>query len=138
MQLVLSELREKPFEIVASIKNIKKMHQYQLEIAKADQKAEQAQNESVSDLSTAITENELSFLEQSEAFMKDILKLNKYELDKIEELDRIGFNKVLTKITLSLQGYESDYIDQLFEEDQDSKKENQNQPVKESSSTPTN
>lgn len=38
MKLSLPEIREESFEVKTSIKNIKKMHAYQLELAKSQEK----------------------------------------------------------------------------------------------------
>ncbi|MDN6039965.1 MAG: phage tail assembly chaperone, partial [Lactobacillus sp.] len=54
MKLSLPEIREESFEVKTSIKNIKKMHAYQLELAKSQEKLASVQDGTLEELTKAI------------------------------------------------------------------------------------
>ena len=53
MKLSLPEIREESFEVKTSIKNIKKMHAYQLELAKSQEKLASVQDGTLEELTKA-------------------------------------------------------------------------------------
>lgn len=120
MKLSLPEIREESFEVKTSIKNIKKMHAYQLELAKSQEKLASVQDGTLEELTKAIALDDMSVINNAEKFITEILGLNKKEVDKLEEFDRGQFMNLQSKLVLSLQGYDDDQIDTMFIEEVDS------------------
>ncbi|MCT0452355.1 phage tail assembly chaperone, partial [Lactococcus cremoris] len=120
MKLSLPEIREESFEVKTSIKNIKKMHAYQLELAKSQEKLASVQDVTLEELTKAIALDDMSVINNAEKFITEILGLNKKEVDKLEEFDRGQFMNLQSKLVLSLQGYDDDQIDTMFTEEVDS------------------
>ena len=119
MKLSLPEIREESFEVKTSIKNIKKMHAYQLELAKSQEKLASVQDGTLEELTKAIALDDMSVINNAEKFITEILGLNKKEVDKLEEFDRGQFMNLQSKLVLSLQGYDDDQIDTMFTEEVD-------------------
>lgn len=122
MKLSLPEIREESFEVKTSIKNIKKMHAYQLELAKSQEKLASVQDGTLEELTKAIALDDMSVINNAEKFITEILGLNKKEVDELEEFDRGQFMNLQSKLVLSLQGYDDDQIDTMFTEEVDSAK----------------
>ncbi|MDU0408400.1 hypothetical protein N42HA_01412 [Lactococcus lactis] len=122
MKLSLPEIREESFEVKTSIKNIKKMHAYQLELAKSQEKLASVQDGTLEELTKAIALDDMSVINNAEKFITEILGLNKKEVDKLQEFDRGQFMNLQSKLVLSLQGYDDDQIDTMFTEEVDSAK----------------
>ncbi len=136
MKLSLPEIREESFEVKTSIKNIKKMHAYQLELAKSQEKLASVQDGTLEELTKAIALDDMSGINNAEKFITEILGLNKKEVDKLEEFDRGQFMKLQSKLVLSLQGYNDEQIDTMFTEEVDSA-EKKVQALKNEKSTTT-
>lgn len=136
MKLSLPEIREESFEVKTSIKNIKKMHAYQLELAKSQEKLASVQDGTLEELTKAIALDDMSVINNAEKFITEILGLNKKEVDKLEEFDRRQFMNLQSKLVLSLQGYNDDQIDTMFTEEVDSA-EKKVQALKNEKSTTT-
>lgn len=136
MKLSLPEIREESFEVKTSIKNIKKMHSYQLELAKSQEKLASVQDGTLEELTKAIALDDMSVINNAEKFITEILGLNKKEVDKLEEFDRGQFMNLQSKLVLSLQGYDDDQIDTMFTEEVDSA-EKKVQALKNEKSTTT-
>lgn len=120
MKLSLPEIREESFEVKTAIKNIKKMHAYQLELAKSQEKLASVQDGTLEELTKAIALDDMSVINNAEKFITEILGLNKKEVDKLEEFDRGQFMNLQSKLVLSLQGYDDEQIDTMFTEEVDS------------------
>nr|DAV37864.1 MAG TPA: tail assembly chaperone protein [Caudoviricetes sp.] len=138
MKLSLPEIREESFEIKTSIKNIKKMHAYQLELAKSQEKLASVQDGTLEELTKAIALDDMSVINNAEKFITEILGLNKKEVDKLEEFDRGQFMNLQSKLVLSLQGYDDDQIDTMFTEEVDSAEKKVQALKNEKSTTITN
>ena len=136
MKLSLPEIREESFEVKTSIKNIKKMPAYQLELAKSQEKLASVQDGTLEELTKAIALDDMSVINNAEKFITEILGLNKKEVDKLEEFDRGQFMNLQSKLVLSLQGYDDDQIDTMFTEEVDSA-EKKVQALKNEKSTTT-
>ena len=136
MKLSLPEIREEEFEVKTSIKNIKKMHAYQLELAKSQEKLASVQDGTLEELTKAIALDDMSVINNAEKFITEILGLNKKEVDKLEEFDRGQFMNLQSKLVLSLQGYDDEQIDTMFTEEVDSA-EKKVQALKNEKSTTT-
>ncbi|OSP86959.1 hypothetical protein B9W73_08540 [Lactococcus lactis] len=138
MKLSLPEIREESFEVKTSIKNIKKMHAYQLELAKSQEKIASVQDGTLEELTKAIALDDMSVINNAEKFITEILGLNKKEVDKLEEFDRGQFMNLQSKLVLSLQGYDDDQIDTMFTEEVDSAEKKVQALKNEKSITTTN
>ena len=138
MKLSLPEIREESFEVKTSIKNIKKMHAYQLELAKSQEKLAAVQDGTLEELTKAIALDDMSVINNAEKFITEILGLNKKEVDKLEEFDRGQFMNLQSKLVLSLQGYDDDQIDTMFTEEVDSAEKKVQALKNEKSTTTTN
>ncbi|WP_282667836.1 phage tail assembly chaperone [Lactococcus cremoris] len=138
MKLSLPEIREELFEVKTSIKNIKKMHAYQLELAKSQEKLAAVQDGTLEELTKAIALDDMSVINNAEKFITEILGLNKKEVDKLEEFDRGQFMNLQSKLVLSLQGYDDDQIDTMFTEEVDSAEKKVQALKNEKSTTTTN
>lgn len=138
MKLSLPEIREESFEVKTSIKNIKKMHAYQLELAKSQEKLASVQDGTLEELTKAIALDDMSVINNAEKFITEILGLNKKEVDKLEEFDRGEFMNLQSKLVLSLQGYDDDQIDTMFTQEVDSAEKKVQALKNEKSTTTTN
>ena len=138
MKLSLPEIREESFEVKTSIKNIKKMHAYQLELAKSQEKLASVQDGTLEELTKAIALDDMSVINNAEKFITEILGLNKKEVDKLEEFNRGQFMNLQSKLVLSLQGYDDDQIDTMFTEEVDSAEKKVQALKNEKSTTTTN
>lgn len=138
MKLSLPEIREESFEVKTSIKNIKKMHAYQLELAKSQEKLALIQDGTLEELTKVIALDDMSAINNAEKFITEILGLNKKEVDKLEEFDRGQFMNLQSKLVLSLQGYDDDQIDTMFTEEVDSAEKKVQALKNEKSTTTTN
>lgn len=138
MKLSLPEIREESFEVKTSIKNIKKMHAYQLELAKSQEKLASVQDGTLEELTKAIALDDMSVINNAEKFITEILGLNKKEVDKLEEFDRGQFMNLQSKLVLSLQGYDDDQIDTMFNEEVNSAEKKVQALKNEKSTTTTN
>lgn len=138
MKLSLPEIREESFEVKTSIKNIKKMHAYQLELAKIQEKLASVQDGTLEELTKAIALDDMSVINNAEKFITEILGLNKKEVDKLEEFDRGQFMNLQSKLVLSLQGYNDEQIDTMFTEEVDSAEKKVQALKNEKSTTTTN
>ncbi|ADJ61057.1 phage tail assembly chaperone [Lactococcus cremoris] len=138
MKLSLPEIREESFEVKTSIKNIKKMHAYQLELAKSQEKLASVQDGTLEELTKAIALDDMSVINNAEKIITEILGLNKKEVDKLEEFDRGQFMNLQSKLVLSLQGYDDDQIDTMFTEEVDSAEKKVQALKNEKSTTTTN
>lgn len=138
MKLSLPEIREESFEVKTSIKNIKKMHAYQLELAKSQEKLASVQDGTLEELIKAIALDDMSVINNAEKFITEILGLNKKEVDKLEEFERGQFMNLQSKLVLSLQGYDDNQIDTMFTEEVDSAEKKVQALKNEKSTTTTN
>lgn len=138
MKLSLPEIREESFEVKTSIKNIKKMHAYQLELAKSQEKLASVQDGTLEELTKAIALDDMSVINNAEKFITEILGLNKKEVDKLQKFDRGQFMNLQSKLVLSLQGYDDDQIDTMFTEEVDSAEKKVQALKNEKSTTTTN
>ena len=138
MKLRIPELREDNFEVKTSVKNIKKMHDYQLKLVESSEKLEAAQDGSVHELTKAIAVDDMNFIESAEKFISDILGLTKNEIEKLEDFERIDFMNLQSKIVLALQGYEDTDINELLEGEVSASEKKAQPQKKEKSITTTN
>lgn len=139
MKLSLPEIREESFEVKTSIKNIKKMHAYQLGLAEHQEKLASAQDGTLDELTKAITIDDQFVINSAEKFISEVLCLNKKEIDKFEEeIERDQLMKLQSKLVLLLQGYDDEQIDTMFTEEVDSAEKKVQALKNEKSTTTTN
>lgn len=139
MKLSLPEIREESFEVKTSIKNIKKMHAYQLGLAEHQEKLASVQDGTLDELTKAITLDDQFVINTAEKFISEVLGLNKKEIDKFEEeIERDQLMKLQSKIVLLLQGYDDEQIDTMFTEEVDSAEKKVQALKNEKSTTTTN
>lgn len=139
MKLSLPEIREESFEVKTSIKNIKKMHAYQLGLAEHQEKLASAQDGTLDELTKAITLDDQFVINSAEKFISEVLGLNKKEIDKFEEeIERDQLMKLQSKLVLLLQGYDDEQIDTMFTEEVDSAEKKVQALKNEKSTTITN
>ncbi|AAK56813.1 tail protein [Lactococcus phage BK5-T] len=139
MKLSLPEIREESFEVKTSIKNIKKMHAYQLGLAEHQEKLASAQDGTLDELTKAIAFDDQFVINTAEKFISEVLGLNKKEIDKFEEeIERDQLMKLQSKLVLLLQGYNDDQIDTMFTEEVDSAEKKVQALKNEKSTTTTN
>lgn len=139
MKLSLPEIREESFEVKTSIKYIKKMHAYQLELAEHQEKLASAQDGTLEELTKAITLDDQFVINAAEKFVSEVLGLSKKEVDKMEEeIDRGQLMNLQSRLVLLLQGYNDDQIDTMFTEEVDSAEKKVQALKNEKSTTTTN
>ena len=129
MELLLPEIREEAFKIRTSVKNIKKMHAYQLDLVKSGEALEQAQDGSVQEFTKAITLDDANTIDKAEKFIVDILGLSKKEVEKLEDFERADFMNLQSKIVLTLQGYGDVDINNMFSEENEDAEKKEVAPV---------
>lgn len=139
MKLSLPEIREESFEVKTSIKNIKKMHAYQLGLAEHQEKLASAQDGTLDELTKAIALDDQFVINTAEKFISEVLGLNKKEIDKFEEeIERDQLMNLQSKLVLLLQGYDDEQIDTMFNEEVDSAEKKVQALKNEKSTTTTN
>ncbi|MCT1186438.1 hypothetical protein EFL96_09010 [Lactococcus lactis] len=139
MKLSLPEIREESFEVKTSIKNIKKMHAYQLGLAEHQEKLASAQDGTLDELTKAIALDDQFVINTAEKFISEVLGLNKKEIDKFEEeIEREQLMNLQSKLVLLLQGYDDEQIDTMFTEEVDSAEKKVQALKNEKSTTITN
>lgn len=138
MKLEIPEIRSAAFEIKTSIKNIKKMHAYQLELANGQEKIQASQDGTLQELTKAIALDDINTIENAERFISEILSLTDEEVGKLQELERKDFMDLQSKLVLLLQGYGETEINDMFKEEVDSAEKKVQALKKEKSTTTTN
>jgi hypothetical protein len=136
MKITIAALRKEAFEVSTSIKNIKKMYRYQLELAENDEISAKKQTADAGSLARANSENMMVYFEKSLNFVSELLGLSEEEIKKMDELDRSEFERLLQKLILILQGYGEDAIDRIFARVDSEKKDLPSESA--SDTTPTN
>lgn len=124
MKIEIPEIKKEAFEVRRSIKNIKKMHAFQLKVAEIVEEFD-GKELSFEEMAKAQVVGDSSRIEATEKFLKDILNLSEKEVEKLEELERDEFDLIQSRIVLALQGYTEEDIEKIFkvEDEEDPKKE---------------
>lgn len=124
MKIEIPEIKKEAFEVRRSIKNIKKMHAFQLKVAEIAEEFD-GKELSFEGMAKAQVVGDSSRIEATEKFLKDILSLSEKEVEKLEELERDEFDLIQSRIVLALQGYTEEDIEKIFkvEDEEDPKKE---------------
>ena len=103
MKISFKELRKTPFEVKASVKNLKKTYAVQLNLAKL----EDAMSE---DAPVASMEAVLGALDNVTDYIVNMLNLKPGEVEKFEDLSQEDVMNIAQRLTMRLMGMTEDEI----------------------------
>lgn len=112
MKISYKELRKTPFEVKASLKNLKKTYAIQLKLAKL----EDAMNE---DAPVESMESILGALDSVTEYIVDMLKLKPAEIEKLEDLSQDEVMTVAQRLNMRLMGMSEKEIEEALKPDED-------------------
>ena len=112
MKISYKELRKAPFEVKASLKNLKKTYAIQLKLAKL----EDAINE---DAPVASMEAILGSLDSVTEYVVDMLKLKPAEIVKLEDLSQEEVTALAQRISMRVMGMSEKEIEEALKPDED-------------------
>lgn len=101
--LTIPELAEKPFVIATTNRNMRRMQQYQLEIAKL--------SDTPDDDLTAQIEAGINIIDETLKFMRSILDLDDAQMEVLENLDYEETQKIAQRITGRMMGLSDEEIE---------------------------
>lgn len=138
MKISFKELRKTPFEVKASVKNLKKTYKIQLKLAKlqemfsedvsdkVDQEVEKTDEEQLKEeiaknqRNITKTEKAMEGLDSVTEYVVDMLKLKESEADKLEELSQEEVMAIAQRLNMRLMGMtEAEIEETLVESDED-------------------
>ncbi|MGL5301764.1 phage tail tube assembly chaperone [Weissella confusa] len=138
MKISFKELRKTPFEVKASVKNLKKTYKIQLKLAKlqemfsedvsdkVDQEVEKTDEEQLKEeiaknqRNITKTEKAMEGLDSVTEYVVDMLKLKESEADKLEELSQEEVMAIAQRLNMRLMGMtEAEIEETLAESDED-------------------
>ncbi|WP_270774122.1 phage tail tube assembly chaperone [Weissella confusa] len=138
MKISFKELRKTPFEVKASVKNLKKTYKIQLKLAKlqemfsedvsdkVDQEVEKTDEEQLKEeiaknqRNITKTEKAMEGLNSVTEYVVDMLKLKESEADKLEELSQEEVMAIAQRLNMRLMGMtEAEIEETLAESDED-------------------
>lgn len=138
MKISFKELRKTPFEVKASVKNLKKTYKIQLKLAKlqemfsedvsdkVDQEVEKTDEEQLKEeiaknqRNIIKTEKAMEGLDSVTEYVVDMLKLKESEADKLEELSQEEVMAIAQRLNMRLMGMtEAEIEETLAESDED-------------------
>ena len=137
MKIAFKELRKTPFEIKASIKNLKKTYKIQLKLAKlremfsedvldtVDQEVEKTEEEQLKEeiaenqRNITKTEKVMEGLDSIVEYVVDMLKLKESEADKLEELSQEDVMAIAQRLNMRLMGRSEAEVEQALNSDDD-------------------
>lgn len=137
MKIAFKELRKTPFEVKASVKNLKKTYKIQLKLAKlqemfsedvsdkVDQEVEKTEEEqrkeeiAESQRNITKTEKAMEGLDLVTEYVVDMLKLKESEADKLEELSQEEVMAIAQRLNMRLMGMTEDEIEKALTETDD-------------------
>lgn len=112
MKISFKELRKTPFEVKASVKNLKKTYAVQLKLATLeDSMQEDAPVESLQAV--------LGALENVTEYVVDMLKLKPAEIDTLEELSQEDVMAIAQRLNMRLMGMTEAEIEKALAESDD-------------------
>lgn len=103
-KIVIPELRKKAFEVHTSIRNMKRMFAYQLEVAKVSDGLDE--DDVVGQISAS-----LKGLDETLAFIRAILNLDDDTYEKLLDLDSEHVQKISEQITGHLLGLTDEQLE---------------------------
>ena len=137
MKISFKELRKTPFEVKASVKNLKKTYKIQLKLAKlqemfsedvsdkVDQEVEKTEEEqrkeeiAESQRNITKTEKAMEGLDLVTEYVVDMLKLKESEADKLEELSQEEVMAIAQRLNMRLMGMTEAEIEETLAESDD-------------------
>lgn len=137
MKIAFKELRKTPFEVKASVKNLKKTYKIQLKLAKlqeifsedvsdkVDQEVEKTEEEqrkeeiAESQRNITKTEKAMEGLDLVTEYVVDMLKLKESEADKLEELSQEDVMAIAQRLNMRLMGMTEAEIEEALAESDD-------------------
>ncbi|MBD1491618.1 hypothetical protein E0F22_06610 [Weissella confusa] len=112
MKISFKELRKAPFEVKASVKNLKKTYAIQLKMATLeDSMQEDARVESLQAV--------LGALDNLTEYVVDMLKLKPAEIDTLEELSQEDVMAIAQRLNMRLMGMSESEIEKALTESED-------------------
>ena len=112
MKISFKELRKTPFEVKASVKNLKKTYAVQLKLATLeDSMQEDAPVESLQAV--------LGALENVTEYVFDMLKLKESEIEALEELSQEDVMAIAQRLNMRLMGMTEAEIEKVLAESDD-------------------
>lgn len=112
MKISFKELRKAPFEVKASVKNLKKTYAVQLKLATLeDSMQEDAPVESLKVV--------LGALDSVTEYIVDMLKLKPAEIEALEELSQEDVMTIAQRLNMRLMGMSESEIEKVLTESED-------------------
>lgn len=112
MKISFKELRKTPFEVKASVKNLKKTYAIQLKMATLeDSMQEDAQVESLQAV--------LGALDNLTEYVVDMLKLKPAEIEALEDLSQEDVMAIAQRLNMRLMGMSESEIEKVLTESED-------------------
>ncbi|MBU7545316.1 phage tail tube assembly chaperone [Weissella cibaria] len=112
MKISFKELRKTPFEVKATVKNLKKTYKVQLKLATL----EDAMDE---DTPVESLQSVLDALENVTDYVVDMLKLKDTEIEKLEELDQEELMTLAQRLYMRIMGMSEQEIEDIQNEPDD-------------------
>lgn len=107
MKISYKELRKTPFEVKASLKNLKKTYAIQLKLAKLeDAMSEDAPVESM--------ESILGAFDSVTEYIVDMLKLKPAEIEKLEDLSQDEVMTIAQRLNMRLMGMSEKEVEEAL------------------------
>lgn len=113
MKISFKELRKAPFEVKASVKNLKKTYAVQLKLATLE---DSTQNDTPVESLQAV----LAALDSVTEYIVDMLKLKPAEIEELEDLSQEDVMAIAQRLNMRLMGMSESEIEKaLTESDED-------------------
>ncbi|MCT0949199.1 hypothetical protein EFL45_07215 [Weissella confusa] len=112
MKISFKELRKAPFEVKASVKNLKKTYAIQLKMATLE---DSTQNDTPVESLQAV----LAALDSVTGYIVDMLKLKPTEVEALEELSQEDVMTISRRLNMRLMGMSESEIEKALTESED-------------------
>lgn len=112
MKISFKELRKAPFEVKASVKNLKKTYAVQLKLATLE---DSTQNDTPVESLQAV----LAALDSVTEYIVDMLKLKPAEIEALEELSQEDVMTIAQRLNMRLMGMSESEIEKVLTESED-------------------
>ncbi|MBJ7619261.1 hypothetical protein HAU47_01390 [Weissella confusa] len=112
MKISFKELRKAPFEVKASVKNLKKTYAVQLKLATLE---DSTQNDTPVESLQAV----LAALDSVTEYIVDMLKLKPAEIEALEELSQEDVMTIAQRLNMRLMGMSEAEIEKALTESED-------------------
>ena len=112
MKISFKELRKAPFEVKASVKNLKKTYAVQLKLATLE---DSTQNDTPVESLQAV----LNALDSVTEYIVDMLKLKPAEIEALEELSQEDVMTIAQRLNMRLMGMSEAEIEKALTESED-------------------